>query len=262
LDFRAMNSLESNDFVSVVTTANVTEITLNRGDKANALSAELVDALSASLSQVLDRVAALPPNATSSVIVFRSAGKNFCAGFDLSSFESETDASLIARLEKVETLLQTIYHAPCATIALIQGGAFGAGFDLAMACDYRLAAPDARFRMPGWRMGLALGTRRTSARVGQEVAFDFLRGTSVIDASVALEKKFITEIADAVTWPRRVEEILQSVSALPSLGYSRLKRILLADTRAADMQDLLDSLRNTPLKPRMQRYAAMRVSSN
>jgi enoyl-CoA hydratase len=253
-----MSSVESSDLVSVITRANVIEITLNRGDKANALSAELVEALSATLNQVLDSVAALPPNATSSVVVIRSVGKNFCAGFDLSTFESETDASLIARLEKVEALLQTIYHAPCATVALIQGGAFGAGFDLAMACDYRLAAPDARFRMPGWRMGLALGTRRTSARVGQEVAFDFLRCTSIIDASVALEKKFITEIADAVIWPRRVGEILQSVGALPSLGYARLKRILLADTRTADMQDLLDSLNATPLKPRMQRYAATR----
>jgi enoyl-CoA hydratase len=256
-----MNSVTSSDFVTVVTRENVTEITLRRSDKANALSAELVEALSGALSLALDAVAALPADATSPIIVVRSEGKNFCAGFDLSTLESETDASLIARLEKLETLLQTIYHAPCATIALVQGGAFGAGFDLAMACDYRLAAADARFRMPGWRMGLALGTRRTCARVGQEIAFDFLRSASIIDAATALEKKFITEMTDAVTWSRRVDEIAQSVAALPSQSYARLKRILLADTRAADMQDLLDSLRETPLKPRMQRYVESRNSS-
>jgi enoyl-CoA hydratase len=253
-----MSSENSNALVSVSIKENVTEITLCRGDKANALSDELVDALSAALKQALARVAAVAVDATSPIIVFRSVGKNFCAGFDLSTLESETDASLIARLEKLETLLQSIYHAPCATIALIQGSAFGAGFDLAMACDYRLAAPDARFRMPGWRMGLALGTRRTSARVGQETAFDFLRSAAIIDANVALERKFVTEIADAVTWPRRVDEIVQSVAALPSQSYARLKRILIADTRAADMQDLLDSLCETPLKPRMQQYASKR----
>jgi enoyl-CoA hydratase/carnithine racemase len=256
-----MNSLTSSSLVDVVTKENVTEITLRRGDKANALSVELVDELSAALKQALDGVAALPADSTSPIIVFRSDGKNFCAGFDLSTLESETDASLIVRLEKLEILLQTIYHAPCATIALVQGGAFGAGFDLAMACDYRLATADARFRMPGWRMGLALGTRRTCARVGQEIAFDFLRSASIIDAALALEKTFITEIANAVTWPRGVEEIAQSVSALPSQSYARLKRIVLADTRIADMQDLLDSLRKTPLKPRMQQYVESRNSS-
>ncbi len=253
-----MNAANSSALVSVVTQSSVTEITLNRGDKANAFSDDLVDALDVVLRHVLDQMNALPPDAQSPMLVFRSQGKNFCAGFDLSSLDAETDETLIARLAKLETVLQTIYHAPCATVALVQGGAFGAGFDLAMACDYRLAAHDARFRMPGWRMGLALGTRRTAARVGQEVAFDFLRNALIIDANAALQRKFITEIADTVTWPRRVEEVAQSVNALPSQGYARLKRILLTDTRAADMQDLLDSLRATPLKPRMLRYINQR----
>jgi enoyl-CoA hydratase len=223
-----------------------TQLTLNRADKANALSADMVDALS-------EAVSASHQDGTQ-LLSIRGAGKNFCAGFDLSSLEQETDETLIERLRRAECLLQSIYYAPFATVALIHGGAYGAGFDIAMACDYRLAAPDSRFRMPGWRMGLALGTRRTAARVGQETAFAFLRAAAVIDANAALASKFITEIADPVTWPRRVDEITNELGALPQGSYERLKRILLNDTRDADLHDLLDSLRAEPLKPRMLRY--------
>ncbi len=223
-----------------------TQFTLNRPDRANALSAELVDELTAAL--------ATAHHDGTRLLSIRGAGKHFCAGFDLSSLESETDETLIERLRRAELLLQSIYHAPFVTVALIQGGAYGAGFDVAMACDYRIAAPESRFRMPGWKMGLALGTRRTAARVGQETAFAFLRGALTIDAVTALSSKFITEIADPVTWPRRIEEISRETESLPASGYQRLKRLLLADTRDADLRDLLDSLRAEPLKPRMQRY--------
>jgi enoyl-CoA hydratase/carnithine racemase len=251
---RIAMSTADHSLVRVESSDTAITLTLCRGDKANAFSRELVAALSAAVSDALTKIDAR-------VLVIRGDGKNFCAGFDLSTLEVETDETLIARLDSLEQLLQTIYHAPCATVALVHGGAFGAGFDLAMVCDYRIATADARFRMPGWRMGLALGTRRTAARVGQETAFAFLRAAAVIDAPTALEKKFITEIADVVTWPRRVEEIAQEVNALPPQSYARLKAILLADTRSADRQDLLDSLRATPLKPRMQRYVAARSGS-
>ncbi|TAG46943.1 MAG: enoyl-CoA hydratase/isomerase family protein [Betaproteobacteria bacterium] len=242
MDYPTMSA----ELVTVQKFSTHTELSLNRGDKANALSAELVDALT-------NAVDAAHQDGTQ-LLSIRGAGKNFCAGFDLSSLDRETDETLIERLRRAECLLQSIYHAPFATVALIQGGAYGAGFDIAMACDYRIAAPESRFRMPGWRMGLALGTRRTAARVGQETAFSFLRAAAVIDANSALASKFITEIADPVTWPRRLDEISAELRALPSGSYPRLKRILLNDTRTADLQDLLDSLRAEPLKPRMLRY--------
>jgi enoyl-CoA hydratase/carnithine racemase len=236
--------------VTIQQRADVTEITLNRSDKANALSAALVDELTNAIN-------AAHADGTR-VLAIRGAGKNFCAGFDLSSLDIETDDTLIARLSSAELMLQSLYHAPFATIALIHGGAFGAGFDIAMACDYRIAASDARFRMPGWRMGLALGTRRTAARVGQEAAFAFLRSAATVGATTALAAKFITELADPVTWPRRIEEIMTEVNALPANGYARLKRLLLDDTRESDLHALLESLHAEPLKPRMQNYMKTR----
>jgi enoyl-CoA hydratase/carnithine racemase len=247
-------TLATSRSVRMETHGAITQITLCRADKANALSSEMVDALMAAMTNAVASVERQPSDAAT--IVIRSEGKHFCSGFDLSTVEAEDDERLIARLEKLETLLQTIYYAPCATVALVQGSAFGAGFDLAMACDYRLAESNARLRMPAWRMGIALGTRRTAARVGREIAFEFLRSAMPIDAGTAQSQRFITEVADSATWERRVQEIATEVGQHPARGYARLKRILLSDTRERDMTDLLDSLRATELKPRMQRYLA------
>ena len=155
------------EVLTIVRTGTHTSVTLNRPDKANALAATLVAALRAAID------AAITDGTT--VFTIQGNARNICYGFDLSSLESETDETNIPRLMDLERMLQAIYYAPFATISLIHGGAYGAGFDLAMACDYRLATQDARFRMPGWRMGLALGTRRTAQRVGAERALWFLR---------------------------------------------------------------------------------------
>jgi enoyl-CoA hydratase len=238
------------DVLEISRNGTHTNVTLNRPDKANALAAPLVAALQSAVD------AALVDGTTTFSI--QGNGRNFCGGFDLSSLDTETDDTLIPRLLELERMLQAIYYAPFATIALIHGGAFGAGFDVAMACDYRLATPDARFRMPGWRMGLALGTRRTAQRVGAERAFAFLRDALVIDAGTALQQQFITELADPVTWSRRVEEIAAANAKLPAKAYAQLKRLLQTDTADADMRDLHASLIATPLKPRMQKYVASR----
>ena len=238
------------DVLEITRNGTHTAVTLNRPDKANALTATLVIALQSAIDTA--------KSDGTTTFTIQGNGRNFCAGFDLSALETETDETLIPRLLELERMLQSIYYAPFATIALIHGGAFGAGFDVATACDYRLATPDARFRMPGWRMGLALGTRRAAQRVGAERAFVFLRDALTINAETALQQQFVTELADPVTWPRRVEEIAAVNARLPAKAYAQLKRLLQTDTAEADMRDLHASLVATPLKPRMQTYVASR----
>jgi enoyl-CoA hydratase/carnithine racemase len=221
-------------------------ITLVRSEKANALSSALVDELHVALDHIDKR--------STRALAIRGEGNNFCAGFDLSNLDGESDETLIARLVRAEELLQAIYYAPFATIALLHGGAYGAGFDLAMACDYRIASSDAKLRMPSWQMGIAIGTRRLASRVGAETALRCLRSAAVLDAQRALREKFITEIADVVTWPRRVDEIASEVRAMPYGAYAQLKRITLPDTRETDRLALLESLTREPLKARMEQY--------
>ena len=111
----------------------VATLVLNRPDKANALNGSLVEALHAALDHALEVPLKL--------LVLRGQGRNFCAGFDFSGFESLTVAELGWRFIRIEQLLQRLTHAPCATMALAQGACYGAGADLVIACGTRIAAP-------------------------------------------------------------------------------------------------------------------------
>ena len=150
------------DELIIEKTAAVSTLTLNRPDKANALDAVLVDALAAA-------VAAAHQDGTR-LLVLKGNGRHFCAGFDFGGYETASEGELLQRFARIELLLQAVYHAPFATLALAQGRNFGAGVDLVLACGSRVAAPDAQFRMPGLKFGLQLGTRRLAARIGADAA--------------------------------------------------------------------------------------------
>jgi len=141
---------------------HVTRLTLNRPQKANALSGALVEAL-------LDAVEYACTDGTR-LLVIEAAGDHFCAGFDFTGYQDASEGDLALRFIRIETLLQEIHHAPFETLAFAHGRNFGAGADLVAACSQRIAAPGSTFRMPGLRFGVVLGTRRLAARVGADRA--------------------------------------------------------------------------------------------
>src|SRR5690606_210759 len=140
--------------------------TLNRPDKRNALSAELVEALIEGVDAA--HAEQIP------LLVFRGAGKNFSAGFDFTGYEAQSEGDLLLRMVRIETLLQRVAGSPSLTLALAHGRNFGAGVDLVAACKLRLCTPDASFRMPGLKFGLVLGTRRFRNMVGADNALSIL----------------------------------------------------------------------------------------
>ncbi|MGH8601146.1 MAG: enoyl-CoA hydratase/isomerase family protein, partial [Burkholderiales bacterium] len=137
---------------------HVTRLTLNRPHKANALDSALIEAL-------LDAVEYAYTDSTR-LLVLEGRDRNFSAGFDFTGYQQQSEGDLVLRFIRIETLLQRLYHAPFATLALAHGRNFGAGVDIIGACSLRVATPDATFRMPGLRFGVVLGTRRLAARVG------------------------------------------------------------------------------------------------
>ncbi len=133
-------------------------LVLDRADKANALSEDLVEALLAALSDA-ERAAA-------AVVVLRGEGRNFSAGFDFGGYEDASEGDLLRRFVRIEQLLQALARSPCLTVGLAHGRNFGAGVDLFAACRWRVATAEATFRMPGLAFGVVLGTRRFAALVG------------------------------------------------------------------------------------------------
>ncbi|HEX2825890.1 MAG TPA: enoyl-CoA hydratase/isomerase family protein [Burkholderiales bacterium] len=224
----------------------VTRLTLNRAQKANALSAALVEAL----LEAFERAA----SDGTRLIVLEGAGPHFCAGFDFTDYESASDGDLALRFVRIETLLQAIHHSPCETLALAHGRVFGAGADIVASCSRRIAAPDAAFLMPGLRFGVVLGTRRLAARVGGDAARDILSTSRSFDAQEALRIGFLTRIAPREQWPdlvaaARGESAKLSPAASAALGVATLR-----DTRAEDMAALARSVSVPGLKERIRAF--------
>ncbi len=178
-------------------------LTLNRPQRANALSSEMVEAL----HEAVDTTLRSPPKA----LVFRGAGKHFCSGFDLSSLEQETDASLAYRLLRIELLLQKIHCAPCYTIALAHGTVAGAGADLVVACNRRIGTQETRLRFPGIRFGIVLGTRRLIELIGPQ-ACSIVLEQRTIEADQALKINLLDSICPEADWQGEAGAAIEAVA--------------------------------------------------
>ena len=151
------------DIVRTEQASGVLTLTMNRPERGNALSAELVEALLEALR------AAMADDAVHTAVL-RGAGRHFCTGLDLSDLDQTSDAELLWRLVRIEMLLSLVWHAPKRTVAVAQGRTWGAGADLLVACEQRVVLPGAALRFPGAQFGIVLGTRRLALRMGSAAA--------------------------------------------------------------------------------------------
>lgn len=154
--------------------------TIDRQERRNALNAELCAELRARLEQSTELRA----------IIITGAGTAFCSGADLvTRFAADGDATTDTFRPAFEEVLDAIVAHPAPVIAAINGPAIGAGMQLAVACDVRVAALGARLAIPGGKLGIHLSARniwRLVQLVGQGAARDFLLAGRAVDAEEAL----------------------------------------------------------------------------
>jgi enoyl-CoA hydratase len=177
---------------------DVAVVRLNRPDRLNALSFALVDELHAALDTI-DR-----DNACR-VVVLTGAGRGFCSGLDLTSIEGSSTsvgttgprAGMLSQAHIAE-LPQRLRRMQQPVIAAVNGPAYGGGFALALACDVRLAAPEARFCSQFIKVGLGgcdIGISYTLPRiVGAGRAFELLITARTVDADEAARIGLVTEV--------------------------------------------------------------------
>lgn len=162
-------------------------VTLNRPNRRNALSIELLEAL----YQTFEMLAAEPRRRA---VILRGAGPVFCAGLDLVEAAdvalAERSAGLVARL------LKTVLASPLVTVAAVQGGAYAGGGGLMAACDFVVAAEDARFAFPEVRRGLtpALISVVLRGRVRDFDLRELFLIAEPIDARRALEMGLVNRV--------------------------------------------------------------------
>lgn len=181
------------EFISKEIAGDSMTIRFSRPELHNPLSREVVE----SLHSLIDSV---DPNSVSRVI-FTGSGASFASGANLNEIAalSSSAAPEFARLG--QSLMKKIDDLPIMTIAAVNGHCFGGALDLALACDARIAAPEARFAHPGASLGIITGwggTQRLPRLVGSAIAKEMFFTAAPIDAERAFRIGLIDEIADNV----------------------------------------------------------------
>lgn len=163
-------------------------LTLSHPARRNALN----DALLAQLD------AALEPAPHVRALLVRGAGGTFCSGYDLNRLGPPGEDGLLPDDPLVACLLKLEGH-PVPSVALVQGAAVGAGFDLAASCDFRIGTPDAVFLMPPARLGIVYspeGLARAARLVGVSRAKQLFLAARRLDAREALAWGLLDECVE------------------------------------------------------------------
>ena len=208
-----MIQLESHD-------ESTTILTLNRPEKRNALSRELIEQITSSLRQV-------EADTAKRVLIIRAAGPSFCAGLDMAEASmpggAETTAQSLAQM--YEVLCET----PLVTIAAVNGSAVGGGAGLAIACDFVIAsAEDFKLGFPEVHRGIvaALVTAILRRQVSDRIARELILLGRTIDAERAMQLGLANRVVSRDQLPDESLKLARQVCRGAPNAIVRSKRLL------------------------------------
>lgn len=216
-------------------------LTLNRPDKLNALTYELVEALH-------DALDAAGNDNTVRVVVLTGAGRGFCSGLDLSTPNpdeagggTEFPRSGMRWQERIAELTAKIHRLRQPVIAAVNGVAYGGGFGIAAACDLRVASPSARFCTQFIKLGLGgcdIGVSYTLPRiVGAGTAFDLILTARAVDAEEALRLGLVSRVTE--TPVDEAMSIAETLCDFGKFGVESTKQVLWANLEASSLEAAL-----------------------
>ena len=186
----------------------VVVLTLNRPEKLNALSKEL-------LRQLLDRLREVEVEPSVGCVVLTGAGRAFAAGADITDMlargvASYADPERLAVWKGIEAFRKPL-------IAAVNGYAMGGGLELALLCDIVIASEAARFATPEIRIGSFPGdggTQRLPRLVGQSFAMQMVLTGMTVDAPLAERKGLVSEVVAPDALMERALEIAGEIAAM------------------------------------------------
>jgi methylglutaconyl-CoA hydratase len=208
---------------------SIATITLNRPDKRNAISFELIDDLLA----VFDEVA----KSEAIVLIITGAGKAFCSGMDLDNLKlllGRSTEQNIGDSQKMVQLFRSLYEFPKVTIAAVNGAAIAGGTGLALLCDFTLAVPDAKFGYTEVRIGFvpAIVSTFLLRQVGEKQARDLLLTGRIFGAEEAQRMGLINEIVPADKLLDRARELAALLIENSPASLRATKQLLTDHARA------------------------------
>jgi methylglutaconyl-CoA hydratase len=229
---------------------NIATITLNRPDKRNAISYELIEELLAALDELA--------NSSARVLILTGAGKAFCSGMDLDNLKALVGCSAEQSLKDSEImarLFRALYEFPRPTIAAVNGAAVAGGCGLATLCDFTLAMPEAKFGYTEVRIGFvpAIVSTFLLRQLGEKHARDLLLTGRVIGAEEAHRVGLINEIVSEEKLIARARELAAQLMENSPASLVSTKRLLSHHARVQ-----LD----TQIQAAVQENAAIRATKD
>jgi enoyl-CoA hydratase/carnithine racemase len=211
-DASAMISLEREGPLAVATLARA---------PVNAIDEDWL----ARLEGVFDRLSG------AAVLLLRSSQKAFCAGADLELMRArfatpEGRGRMVGFVREIQRVFARLERLPQVTLAEIGGPAMGGGLELALACDLRIAAEEARLGLPEARLGLvpgAGGTQRLARVAGEAVARRLILGAEVVSGAQAAALGVVHWAAPAAGLAARASAIARDIAALPAAALAEAK---------------------------------------
>src|SRR6266536_1083192 len=184
--------------------SGVATVTLNRPEKRNALSIQLLNELLSALDEI--------EKSEAEVLILTGAGKAFCAGMDLEELKTligKSHGESIEDSRRMARVFRRLYDFPKLTIAAVNGAAIAGGTGLATMCDFTLASHEAKFGYTEVRIGFvpAIVSSILVWQVGHKTARDLLLTGRIFDAAEARRVGLVNEIVPAEQLMGRAREL-------------------------------------------------------
>ncbi len=201
----------------------IATLTLNRPDKLNALSGEMME----ELVPIMERLA---EDKEVRCVVITGAGRGFCAGGDIAgmaSGETLPNENPVARLRRLEETSRLLHEMPKPTIAMVNGPAAGAGLSIALACDIRIAGESARFGTAFIRIGFSGdfgGTWMLQRLVGPAKARELYFTGDLIDAREAERIGMVNRVVPDDQLASETRALAERMAKGPPIALARMKQ--------------------------------------
>jgi methylglutaconyl-CoA hydratase len=223
--------------IQVTYDCGVATVTLNRPDKRNAISFDLIGDLLGALHEV--------ETSEALVLILTGAGKAFCSGMDLDNLKALIGRSHEQNLKDSQTMVQlfrSLYEFPKVTIAAVNGPAIAGGTGLALLCDFTLAVPEAKFGYSEVRIGFvpAIVSTFLLRQVGEKQARDLLLTGRIFSAEEAASMGLIKEIVAPESLMARARE-LAALLMENSPSSLRATKKLLSDHGRAELDAQIET---------------------
>jgi methylglutaconyl-CoA hydratase len=208
---------------------NVAILALNRPEKRNAISPQLIEELLSALDEC--------EHGSARVIILTGKGKAFCAGMDLdalSALASNTPEQNLEDSRRMARMFRALYWFPKPLIAAVNGPAIAGGCGIATLCDFTLAVPEAKLGYTEVKIGFipAIVSVFLIRQIGEKRARDLLLTGRVFDAAEAQALGLVSEIVQEERLLMRARELAETLLSVSPTSLSRTKQLLRQRTEA------------------------------